>query len=648
MPHRIRWIFLAVFWLAFSSGLPRAAQEFSNVELGIFAIPRDLEIGLMILPKGELKLFLIKGRRSAIGLATVKPDERGMTQAWSDDAAATDVKENYPQPKVLIDVVTEGGEEFVEIRVFSDNKMYRNLWKCATEPIPPSQREKESGAVDPAVEMEVKLLAEAHLVLDAFAGKIWPGWEGYKALDFTLRFPNLDYVVVTRNERLPRRFKIWPGRAMAGKEVYIDRSKEMPGRIDPGMSINGHGDIAGVRAVLMSRLATDAPPQGTSTPASDAAAERLDVSMRLTRILIYVHEAFHCLQANLQLVAQKGGFVKPMGQQADNDAELDYGVFADIEGQALLRAYRENDPAKALEYFKDAFTARKLKQGTLPEGAAAMEIGRTASEGTSTYSELKMASLMKESGYPGEPAAKDPDVLAALRTVDSYFQDNGILRLEQMASRTLDVGQRFYLYGGFQCLLLDRFLPEWKKDFFEKNRSLDEVIDGFLKLSKEDQSQISQGWESKYGLKALREKHGRVIQDRDEAVRLVTSRKGKKFQIDLRRAQRGFSINPRNQDHVVTFRGDQYFPHGLTKLEFGSLSLVSEDTPMKMAYGSRTLEWIDVEARTGETGYVMTYGGKDGDLYKDVTLKTKGFTMTAKGVRIAEDPGTVTISIVDY
>jgi hypothetical protein len=44
----------------------------------------------------------------------------------------------------------------------------------------------------------------------------------------------------------------------------------------------------------------------------------------------------------------------------------------------------------------------------------------------------------------------------------------------------------------------------------------------------------------------------------------------------------------------------------------------------------------------------MTYGGKDGDLYKDVTLKTKGFTMTAKGVRIAEDPGTVTISIVDY
>jgi hypothetical protein len=414
------------------------------------------------------------------------------------------------------------------------------------------------------------------------------------------------------------------------------------------MSINGHGDIAGVTAVLMSRLATDAPPQGTSKPASDVAAERLDISMRLTRILIYVHEAFHCLQANLQLVAQKGGFMKPMGKQVDYDAELDYGVFADIEGQALLRAHRENDPAKALEYLKEAFAARKLKQGTLPEGAAAVEVKRTAAEGTSTYSELKTAALMKESGYPGPTTAKDPDVMAALRTVEAYFEDNGSSRLEQMASRTLDVGQRFYLYGGFYGLLLDRFLPEWKDEFFEKDRTLDEVLDGLLKMSKEDQSRISQAWESRYGLKALRDKHGRVIQDRDEAVKLVTGRTGRKFQIDLRRAQRGFSISPRNQDHVVTFRGDQYFPHGLTKFEYGSLSLVYEDTPMKMSYASRTLEWIDIETGSGEKGYELTYGGRDGDLYKNVTLKTKGFTMTAKGARIAEDAGTVTISIVDF
>lgn len=647
MLHKINRVCFLAVWLAVCSFPLTSAQDFSHVELGKFTIPRDLEIGLTILPKGEYLLDLIKGRRSGIGLATFKLDEMGFTHSWSDTAEVTEIKESYPQPKVVISVVTEGGEEYVEIRVFSENKLYRNLWKCATEPIPPSQREKEGGAMDPAIEMELKILAEAHHLLDMFADKIWPGWEGYKALDFTLRFPNLDYVVVTRNERLPRRFKILPGRVMEGKEVYIDRTKEMPGRIDPGMSIGGHGDITGVTASLSSRLTMAPSPGGESKPISDGSSENLDVKMRLTRMLIYVHEAFHSLQANLLLIAQKGGFVKPMGKMTDYDAQLDFSVYADIEGTALLRAYREKDPAKALEYFKDAFTARKLKQGVLPEGAAAMEVRRTASEGTSTYSELKMAALMIESGYPGESAERDPDVMAALRTADTFLESNGTSRLEQMASQTLDVDQRFYLYGAFQCLLLDRFLPEWKKEFFENNRTLDEVIDGFLKLSAEDQSRISQRWESSYDLKGIREKHGRVIKDRDETVRLVTDRKGKKYLIDLKRAQRGVEINPRNLDHVILYKGDQYFPHGLTKFVYGGLTLVSQDTPMKLSYASRALEWVDIEAKSGEKGYELKYGGKDVDIYKDVILTTKGFTLTAKAMKIAEDADTITISIID-
>jgi len=645
-PHILRKSFL-VLGLAVCLIPPCGTQDLKPGIIGIYTIPRDLEMGLEILPKGEYEFDLVvSDRRSSIGFGTIKPDETGGTRGWSDAAIVTEVKENYPKPKVEIGVVTEGGEEFVEIRVYYENKLYRNLWKCATDPISPSEREKESGPIDPAIEMEVKLLAEAGQLMNAFAGRIWPGWDGYKALDFTLRFPNQDYIVVTRKERLPRRFKILPGGAMEGKEVYIDRSKELPGRIDPGMSINGHGDYAGVSAGLISRMISSTSPVEEPKPA-DPDLEKLNVAMRLSRTLIYIHEAFHSLQANLQRAAQKGGYFKPV-KMADYDAQSEYSVYADVEGQALLRAFGEKDPAKALADFKDAFAARKLKQASIPPEAAAMEKNRTASEGTSTYSELKTAALMMETGYPGAGATKDPEIAAALRTADEYFEKNGLTRLKEMASRTLDVNQRFYLYGGFYCFLLDRFLPDWKKDFFEKYRTLDEVIDGFLKLSPEDSTRISQSWEAKYDMKGLREKHGSVIKDRDDAVRSVTDRKGRKFAIDIRRAQRGIDIRPRGLDHVIAYKGDQYFPHGLTKFVYGSLNLESQDTPMRMSFSARALEWIDVETKAGEKGYDLKFGGQEGDLYKDVTLTTKGFTMTAKAVKIVEDADKVTISIIDF
>jgi len=125
------------------------------------------------------------------------------------------------------------------------------------------------------------------------------------------------------------------------------------------------------------------------------------------------------------------------------------------------------------------------------------------------------------------------------------------------------------------------------------------------------------------------------------------NRKGKTYLIDLKQAQRGFEINPRNQEHVVMYKGDELFPHGLVKLIYGSLNLVSQDTPMRLSLYRNTLEWVDTEAKEGEKGYELKYDEKAEDLYKNVTLTTKGFTMTAKAVKIVEEAGTVKISIID-
>jgi hypothetical protein len=639
---------LAAVVILIGSSVAFISQEKPIVELGTINVPKDLEWGLKILPNGEYKLALIKGRRAGIVLATIKPDESGMTLAVSVDADVTEVKENYPQPKVDVDVVTEAGESFVQIRVSLENKLYKGLWKCATEAIDRSQRAIEQGPIDLAIETELKLLREVHVLLDRFAEKIWPGWAGYKTLDFTLNFPNRAVVVVTQNERLPKRFKILPGVTMNEKAVYIDRTKELSGRINPGMSINGHGDISGVTMILMSPLETAGARPASRPSPEEKPLRSLDESMRLTRMMIYVHEAYHSLQAKLMIEAQKAGLMKSRGGMgSDFDANLEYSIYADLEGKALLKAYQEKDKAKALEYLKDSWVAREIKHKAMSEGAATTDARTTQAEGTATYANLEMPMQVKETGYQSEVPKEDQVIYGAFKYLDEYIIKEGISKLEEVAGRTLEVTQRPYIYGAFQCLLLDRFLPQWKTGLFEKDRTLDDVIDEFLKLSAEEKSGITERLKKDHAFSDISAKHSRVIKDRDDTVQLIYSRKGKKYLIDVRQAQRGFEINPRNQEHVVLYKGDQLFPHGLIKYIYGSLNLVSEDTPMRFSFSQRALEWVDTEAKPGEKGYELKYSEKAEDMYKNITLTTKGFKMTAKAIKIAEDGDTVKISIID-
>jgi hypothetical protein len=630
------------------SSFSLGGQENPIVELGKINVPKDLEWGLKILPKGEYRIALFRGRRSGIALATAKPDEAGMTASWSVDAEVTEIKQNYPQPKVDVGVVTEAGGSFVQICVFIENKLYKSLWKCAAEAINLSQREKEQGQVDPAVKRELRLLKEVHALLDRFAEKIWPGWDGYKTLDFTLHFPNRDVVVVTQNERLPQRFKILPGETMNGKAVYIDRTKELSGRIGATMSIQGHGDISGVTSILMSLLETEAAKPESKLAPEEKSPKSQEEDMRLTRMLIYVHEAYHSLQARLMMEADKAGLTKRRGEMnPDFDANLEYSVYADIEGKTLLRAYQEKDQVKALEYFKDSWVAREIKHKAMPPGAAAADERTTRAEGTATYANLEMAILVKETGYQREVPKDNQAISGGFEYIDDYIKKEGISRLADMAGETLEVSQRPYLYGAFQCFLLDRFFPRWKKELFEKDRTLDEVIAEFLQLSAEDQSRITGRLKTDVAFDEIWAKHSRVIKDRDDTVQLIMNRKGKKYLIDLKQAQRGFEINPRNLEHVVLYKGDELFPHGLVKLIYGSLILESQDTPMRLSFSPHALEWVDTEAKAGEKGYELKYGEKVEDLYRNITLTTRGFTMTAKAIKIVGEADTVIISIID-
>jgi hypothetical protein len=113
--------------------------------------------------------------------------------------------------------------------------------------------------------------------------------------------------------------------------------------------------------------------------------------------------------------------------------------------------------------------------------------------------------------------------------------------------------------------------------------------------------------------------------------------------IDLKQAPGRLATRPRTE---VQYRDQQLYPHGLVQLTCGSLVLTSEDTPMRLILSQRTLEWTDTETNARERGYNVTYQDKVDDVYRNATVTTRGFKMTADAIRLVETDDAVRISII--
>lgn len=502
---------------------------------------------------------------------------------------------------------------------------------------------ENSSPVDPAICTEVEIIGEAISILDRFGRSLWPGWEGAGELEFTITLPNRDVLLVTGRREVPRNFVPFPAARISGRKVYIDRSREIEGKICGPLSLSGHGDISGVSANIMGRLEPLQENMDKLSAGSGKITVIDDGPSRMTRMMLYVHEAFHCLQAQRALEAEKEGRQMELGELSDDyDADVDYGVYSELEGEALLRAYQEKDSRRALEFFEDAFTARGLKHSVMPPSVAQSDIFRTRQEGTATYAEIKTALMLRAAGKPSKYARKCPPLASAYSGLETFLLRDTIVRMNKVKGLTMEIVQKGYIYGAFYALLLDRFHPEWKKGILENHRMLDDAVSEFLKLTDGEKEGIAERLRANYEFASVRARHALQVKARDEGVRMVLDRIGKTYTIDLRRAQSGFNVVPRE---FVSFRHESYFPHGLAEFVYGSLKLVSVDTPMRMI--KKSLEWVDTEAKPGEKGYELQYESLEGDLYKGVTLKTRGFTMTAKAVKIAETDDRVKISIRD-
>ncbi len=121
--------------------------------------------------------------------------------------------------------------------------------------------------------------------------------------------------------------------------------------------------------------------------------------------------------------------------------------------------------------------------------------------------------IFRDEAYePGISHAEDP-YFYDFQYVDGYVSSLMEKGLHFAANWTLDKRGKYYLYGAYQCFLLDRFVPGWKKDFFKNKKNLDHITAEFLDLTEEQKVKIANRIQSKYGYDEIYAKHDAIIKN---------------------------------------------------------------------------------------------------------------------------------------
>ncbi len=478
------------------------------------------------------------------------------------------------------------------------------------------------GKLEQYLEIELKRIEEAYRLLDRFAEKIWPGWDNYNEIEFRVRFPNMVHLLVNPRQAVPGGYEQLQGRTLRGKSIFINRKDELPLKITPPLTGGGGGGLT-----IRIRLRSIEVPPGDTKESKQVPPGSRPMADSDGQILLYIHEFFHGFQKKYELPGNDDALY-------NFKVNTEYATYSNIEGLALLDAFTEKDHNKALESLKDYMVARGIKQTFMPPGAAHAEQSAAAAEGTASYSNVKMAMLLKDMTYKPGISKQDDPFFYDFKFMDEYIEENLDKDLHMVMEFTLDKIGKCYAYGAYQCFVLDRFFPEWKHGFFREKKNLDEVTANFLKLAPDQEKLIAARLKTKYPFDELYAKHNAVIKERDEALAMIENRKGKKYIIDFEKTGEFPLVKSRGK--AIRIDVEQVFIHGIEKLDLGEIELTSIDTPMHRP-GLYTFEWIDTEAKQDEKGCEISFKEKADDIYKNVVFKTSGFTLKAPELQINED-----------
>lgn len=369
-----------------------------------------------------------------------------------------------------------------------------------------------SETLESYIEIELNRLQETYRLLDRFAKEIWPGWDNFKEIAIHVKFPNDIQLLVTPHTEESMEYEQIQGRTIFGKSIFIKKKDKFPEEIRPPLfARRGRGG-------LLIQLDMDHPDLPPEEPER---SEKLEAVLKAmgdknttfdlepkgdsdAHILMYIHEHFHGFQSQFGPLGSGEGL-------RDFEVNAEYAAYSHIEGLALLQAFEQKDNVKSLGYLKDFMVAREIKRTYMPPEAIPAEQFISVVEGTACYANLKTAVLIRDRRYKPKINQEVDPYFYNFEYVDGYLENIMKKGLHFAAEWTLDkiggLRGKYYLYGAYQCFLLDRFIPGWKQNFFQEKKNLDDITSDFLNLSTAEKEEIAERLKTKYSYDFIYKKH---------------------------------------------------------------------------------------------------------------------------------------------
>ncbi len=499
----------------------------------------------------------------------------------------------------------------------------------------PSPGQAPAGLPD-YLRIDLKRLEETWNILDRFAGRIWPGWTGYREVPFRFNYPNGVQMLVGHPSPTDG-FEPVPGVEVLGRKVYLDRRQEIPLALKLPLS-GGGGIIPFGKArtvpmvdLHMTPVSAERLKDGSDT-AGQGAAETAPFSSE-SQILVNIHEIFHCFQ---------GTIYRYRYGNLHFNTDANFATYAEVEGLALENAYLEPEEPAARAALEDFLAARALKRESMTEEERNQESEDDLMEGTAVYAETMALELIKQGYEPVIGPGDDPSY-RGFRDVDRYLR----AKLEMLKNNrvlTMDSRGKCYPYGCFQALLLSRLFPGWQSGFFQEGRFLGKVLEERLGLAPADLRARAAGLKDRYPLGEISNRHGQLIRARDQALAMIRKRSGRVYVVDFK-PLREFLL-PKGRGETYQLGLVNIFPQGIESIELEDVHFRGEKSPMvldQLYYA----KWIDTRSRVPGKGYTLRFGRKEGeDVYVDAELKTAGFVLRAPRIRVRDIKSMVKITVL--
>lgn len=468
------------------------------------------------------------------------------------------------------------------------------------------------------VRAELNRMGEMYRVLDFAAQRIWPGWDNYRSTPILLEYKN-GLRVLIGHPKPPAGFVLVPDVKVETKAVYADfthvTAQPITGIQRGAGGPNALGQDPDGKPVQVIEMRLGPPVSADQYGIGERAEQQM---------LAYIHELFHCFQrARLER--------KVYGNLRYN-MDTSYAVYSEIEGLALERALgAAGDAVLARQYLGDFVAARKKKHSeSMSELQANQERSEEFNEGGATYAELRTLELIQAGGFEPElqgdveySGFSDPASL--IKVYADYM--NKAIRDSKKANA------RFYYYGAYQALLLDRLFPGWQKEveFFDQE------------IERRIPASAMAHLESEYKIAEITKRHSAEFEARDNAYRAIKSRSGRVYIIDFKKvAQMVSSVAKPPKMYQLGLMS--LWPEGAGPISFDEVEVSGLSVP-SMSDQLYYIRAVDT-APTGEKAWFVEGEAQPDGTYRRALVRTPVFTVKAPHVRVLETKEFVKIQVL--